>query len=100
VINRKPSTGSSGPTLKKPDPRMEAVQKLANLLNDAKPLVELLNSPRTAHRYRKALRDRVGVEEYFHLADSLHQMCSMAAWQLSHSKETPARLRPRTYRLP
>lgn len=77
---------------------IRATRQLADLLNEAKPLVKLLNSPETTHPYRSTLRELVGREEYFHLANSLHQMCSMAAWELAHSKETPARLRPRTYR--
>lgn len=50
---------------------IRATRQLADLLNEAKPLVELLNSPETTHPYRSTLRELVGREEYFHLTNSL-----------------------------
>lgn len=54
-----------------------ATRQLVDLLNETKPLVELLNSPLTTHPYRATLGGR---DDYFQLANRLQQTCSMAAW--------------------
>ncbi len=77
---------------------IRATRQLADLLNEAQPLIRLLNSPETTHPYRATLRELVGREAYFQLTNHLHQMCSMAAWELAHSKEASVWLRRHTYR--
>lgn len=65
----------------------QAAQQLADLLTEAVPLATLLNAPKTPHKYRTMLRELVGREQYFELANTLHQMCSMRGWQMAHAKD-------------
>ncbi len=66
--------------------KTKAVQRLAELLIEAAPLVELLNSPSTSHAYRSALRQAVGPDRYFAVVTALEQMCSWRTWELAHGK--------------
>lgn len=75
---------------------IRAARQLAELLTEAAPLAELLNAPETPHEIRATLRELVGREQYFELANTLHQMCSMRGWQMAHAKDAAEveRLRP------
>jgi hypothetical protein len=64
-----------------------AAQQLADLLTEAIPLAEVLNAPKTPHKYRTMLRELVGPEQYFELTNTLRQMCSMRGWQMAHAKD-------------
>ena len=72
-----------------------AARQLADLLTEAIPLAKLLDAPSTPHLWRLAVREFVGREQYFELTNILDQMCSMAAWEIGHAKNT-ARKRTRS----
>jgi hypothetical protein len=71
-----------------------AARQLADLLIEAAPLAELLDSPATPSLYRTALRDLVGPERYFKLTNVLNAMCSLRAWEFTHVDEATRRKIP------
>lgn len=66
---------------------LRAARQLADLLTEAKPLVEILNSPGTPPAYRAALRDLVDLDQYFVLVGDLQDMASERAWRAAHAKQ-------------
>lgn len=77
----------------------EVVRQLAALLAKAAPLAERLDSPDSSSVHRARLRELVGPETYFELANALNRMCSQRAWEVGHAKDDQARRalpRPKT----
>lgn len=66
---------------------MRAAEQLADLLAEAQPLIEILNSPDTRHIYRAVLRYRVGLDKYLVLVGGLQAMTSVRAWQAVHATQ-------------
>jgi len=64
-----------------------AVGRLVELLRDAVPLVELLDSAGTSPIYRQALRGLVGRDQYTALSFGLLHMTSPELWDTAHAKE-------------
>lgn len=66
---------------------LRATRQLADLLHEAAPLVELLDSPSTPQMYRSLLRLQVSDEQYLALVNSLQHMISPEMWKVAHAKE-------------
>ena len=67
----------------------QATLRLAELLIDAAPLIELLDSSETPHNYRAALTELVGMRRYLAAMSSLQHMSSRAAWDKAHPRHQP-----------
>lgn len=66
---------------------LRATRQLADLLHEAAPLAELLDSTDTPQAYRSVLRSKVGNEQYLTLVSSLQHMLSPEMWNVAHAKE-------------
>lgn len=66
---------------------LSAVRQLVDLLLEAKPLVEILNSPGTTPAGRALLRALVGEDQYFEVVGGLQDMTSERAWRAAHNKD-------------
>jgi hypothetical protein len=63
------------------------VRTLADLLTEAAPLVDQLNSPQSSDESRALLRTLVGPVEFIELAVSFNLMASARLWEMAHADE-------------
>lgn len=96
TVRKNPSAQTADQEKELPDPvaadsterrLVRAARQLADLLREAKPLVDILNSPGTPHSYRAAVRDWVGLDRYFVLVTRLQAMTSQRAWEAAYPYE-------------
>jgi hypothetical protein len=66
---------------------VHTTRRLADLLHEAAPLVELLDSPNTPQIYRTLLRFEVSNEHYLALVNNMQHMISPEMWKVAHAQE-------------